>query len=72
MFRLHLAASENDLKKWKNISVGISPIFSRLNSACHTSHGLPEKSIATCASASSMGSRKPYRLVPRLSPSALA
>src|SRR6478735_6486566 len=61
MFRLHLAASENDLKKWKNISVGISPIFSLLKSAFHTIQLRPPKSINTLASASSIGSAKPYR-----------
>jgi hypothetical protein len=47
IFRLHLAVSEKDLKKWKNSSVGTYPIRSRLNSASQTSHGRPPKSIAT-------------------------
>src|SRR5690606_20689642 len=53
IFRLDLEASENDLKKWKNISVGISPIFSRRNSASHTIQLRPPKSKATCAKQSS-------------------
>src|SRR6185503_16068023 len=56
---LNFAESLKDLKKWKNISVGISPIFSRLNSASHTIQFLPPKSIAACARQSSIGRQKP-------------
>src|SRR5690606_41864759 len=58
-FKLHFAASEKDLKKWKNNSVGISPIFSLLNSASQTIQFLPPKSSATCAKQSSIGKEKP-------------
>ena len=64
IFKLHLAPSEKDLKKWLNISVGISPIFSLLNSAFQTSQFLPEKSKATWAKQSSMGNKKPYLAIP--------
>src|SRR5690606_24765642 len=59
MFRLALAPSLKDLKKWRNISVGISPIFSRWKSASQTSQFLPPKSRATWARQSSMGRQKP-------------
>lgn len=49
------AASLKDLKKCRNISVGISPTFSRLNSASHTSHGRPPKSRHTWQRQSSIG-----------------
>ena len=39
--------SAEQAKKWRNISVGISPTRSRLKSASHTSHARPPKSSAT-------------------------
>jgi hypothetical protein len=58
--KLHRAESVKDLKKWKNISVGISPIISLLKSAFHTIQLRPPKSIRTLASASSIGNANPY------------
>jgi hypothetical protein len=39
----------------QNISVGIFPTISRLNSVSQTNQFLPPKSIATCAKQSSIG-----------------
>ena len=64
------AASERLLKKCKNISVGISPTLSLLNSAFHTNQGLPPKSSTTLHRQSSIGSEKPYLSIPLLSPNA--
>lgn len=44
---IHFRRIAQTLEKWKNISVGISPIFSRLKSASHINHGLPPKSSTT-------------------------
>src|SRR5690606_7493486 len=54
IFKFDFDASENDLKKWENISVGISPIFLRLHAASHTIHCLPLYPVPTCAKHSSM------------------
>ena len=59
MLRLMRASSASVLKKCWNISVGMSPIFSLLNVASHMNHGRSPKSMATCASESSMGSVNP-------------
>ena len=59
MCRFIRALSLRLLKKWRNISVGMSPTYSRWNVACHTSHGRPPKSRATVQRQSSMGSVKP-------------
>ena len=67
-----MASSEN-ARDWKKCSVSSvlkSPTLSRLNFALNLIHGLPDKSRAHSALHSSMGSTKPKRAMPRLSPMA--
>ena len=47
-------------------SVGNPPIISLLNSPSNLKYGLPDKSIETVHSASSMGSVNPYLSIPAL------
>src|SRR3989339_60722 len=70
MCRFARIPSETALKKSSNISVGISPIFSRLNFTFQTIYGRPPKSIATSAKTSSIGNKNPYLSIPFLSPRA--
>ena len=49
----------NDSKKWGTSSVGSSPTYSRRKLPVKTKQGRPDRSIATSASDSSMGSRNP-------------
>ncbi len=72
IWRLHLAFSAKDLKKWPNIWELTSPIFSEANFTSQINSALPPKSIRTVAWASSIGSEKPYLSMPFFSPTACA
>ena len=71
-FKCSVASSEN-ARDWKKCSVSSvlkSPTLSRLNLALNLIQGLPDKSKAHSARHSSIGSTKPKRAMPRLSPRA--